>query len=140
MKSVENRPWPPASCLRLVTVVELISGLSLKIREKLKHEAQIFLDERLSELRLAMGGENLDSKLLDGDVSASIIEEALNWRADLIIVGFQKRTMLEDLPASCVAFKVAKHSPCSVEIVKSPLDWSASYEDLADGKLYRAFS
>ena len=53
-----------------------------------------------------------------GDPKSKIIDAASKWRADLIVVGSHGREGLEHFLLGSVSDGVARHAPCSVEIVR----------------------
>jgi len=55
-----------------------------------------------------------------GDPKSKIIDAALQWHADLIVVGSHGRTGLEHFLLGSVSEAVARHAGCSVEIVRIP--------------------
>jgi nucleotide-binding universal stress UspA family protein len=54
----------------------------------------------------------------DADPRHGIIEEAMRWNADLIVIGSHGRHGLDRLLLGSVAEGVLRHAPCSVEIVR----------------------
>lgn len=55
-----------------------------------------------------------------GDPKARIIEVAKEWQADLIVLGSHGRKGLEHFLLGSVSEAVARHAPCSVEVVRVP--------------------
>jgi nucleotide-binding universal stress UspA family protein len=59
------------------------------------------------------------SELVDfGDAKTKIIENATKWGADLIVVGSHGWKGLNRFLLGSVSEAVARHAPCSVEIVR----------------------
>jgi nucleotide-binding universal stress UspA family protein len=76
------------------------------------------LVERIAkELRGA--GFKVDTAITVGDVRETIIDSAAEWHADLIIVGSHGQRGLRRLLLGSVAEFVARHAPCSVEVVRT---------------------
>ena len=48
-----------------------------------------------------------------------IVDEAENWKADLIVVGSHGYTGIKKWLLGSVAQSVVSHAPCSVEVVRS---------------------
>ena len=69
-----------------------------------------------NELRSA--GFKVDTAITVGDVRETIIDSAAEWHADLIIVGSHGQTGLKRFLLGSVAEFVARHAPCSVEVVR----------------------
>ena len=55
-----------------------------------------------------------------GNPKSKIIDTALKWHADLIVLGSHGRTGLERFLMGSVADAVARHAPCSVKVVRIP--------------------
>lgn len=55
-----------------------------------------------------------------GDPKSKILDAASKWRADLIVVGSHGRKGLKHFLLGSVSDAVARHSRCSVEIVRIP--------------------
>jgi nucleotide-binding universal stress UspA family protein len=55
-----------------------------------------------------------------GGVFTELLDEAEQWRADLIVVGAHKRSMASFLLGSTAA-ALSRHAKCTVMIVRSPL-------------------
>jgi nucleotide-binding universal stress UspA family protein len=90
-------------------------------------ETGIWLDEltrycqevvsRAEEL-LRASGLTVESRVLQGDPRETLVEEAREQHADLIVVGSHGRTGLERLVMGSVASHVVTHAPCSVLVVR----------------------
>ncbi len=55
-----------------------------------------------------------------GDPKSKILDAAQQWHADLIVLGSHGRTGLERFSMGSVSDAVARHAPCSVEVVRIP--------------------
>jgi nucleotide-binding universal stress UspA family protein len=53
-----------------------------------------------------------------GDVREKILDEAEEWKADVIVLGSHGHGQVKRLLLGSVAESVARHASCSVEIVK----------------------
>lgn len=62
----------------------------------------------------------------EGDAKSVILDTAAQWPADLIVLGSHGRKGLERFLIGSVSEAVARHAPCSVEIVRLPAPASAS--------------
>lgn len=76
------------------------------------------LVERTAKM-LADAGFNTSTRVLVGDAKTMILDEAANWNADLIVVGSHGRKGLGRFLLGSVSEAVARHSKCSIEIVRS---------------------
>ena len=70
--------------------------------------------------RLRSKGLKVTTKVEQGDSKSGIIDAASKWRAELIIIGSHGRKGLDRFLMGSVAESVARHAPCSVEIVRIP--------------------
>ena len=120
------RPWPTASSMRIISVVrsyiptatEFVPGTltTQEVRQQnLKYAEDIVL--RAVE-RLEKDGLHVDTIVREGDPRTEIVDEATEWRADLIVVGSHGHTGLTRLLLGSVAQAVVAHAPCSVEVVR----------------------
>jgi nucleotide-binding universal stress UspA family protein len=70
-----------------------------------------------SAIRLHEAGIEADSAVPQGNPAHHIVEAAVNWGADLIVLGSQGRT--GRLSVGSVAHNVLLHAPCSVLVVRA---------------------
>jgi nucleotide-binding universal stress UspA family protein len=68
---------------------------------------------------LAASGLSTETVVHDGDPRSVIVDEAENWKADLIVVGSHGYTGIKKWLLGSVAQSVVSHAPCSVEVVRS---------------------
>jgi nucleotide-binding universal stress UspA family protein len=68
--------------------------------------------------RLKRSGLSIDTAVRQGDPRTVIVDEATEWRADLIVVGSHGHTGLTRLLLGSVAQAVVAHAPCSVEVAR----------------------
>jgi K+-sensing histidine kinase KdpD len=72
--------------------------------------------------RLRDSGLNATPILKEGDPKSRIIDLATEWHADLIVLGSHGRKSLNRFLMGSVSEAVARHAPCSVEIVRIPTE------------------
>jgi nucleotide-binding universal stress UspA family protein len=65
-------------------------------------------------------GVEADVSVLRGDPQWLIPFEARKWAADLILIRAHNRTDFRNLMLGSVARSVARHAPCSVEVIRAP--------------------
>lgn len=120
------RPWPTASSMRIISVVrpyipsatEFVPG-ALTTQEVRQQNMKYAEDIVLRALeRLEKDGLHVDTIVREGDPRTEIVDEATEWRADLIVVGSHGHTGLTRLLLGSVAQAVVAHAPCSVEVVR----------------------
>jgi len=76
------------------------------------------LVERAAQL-LRHAGFKASVGVAEGNPTARIIEEAEQWKADLIVVGSHGRRRFERALMGSVSEGVARYAPCSVEVVRT---------------------
>ena len=128
--AVAERPWPKASAVRIISVVppyvpgaaEFVPGAATASEVLSDHESDARRFATRVADRLHGTGMPLEVVVKQGDPARSIVEEATEWRADLIVVGSHDRRGLERLVLGSVAREVVNHAPCSVEVVRERPD------------------
>ena len=81
-----------------------------------RSNAAALLESTADQLRRA--GFTTSASLREGDPRQTIVDCATEWPADLIVMGSHGKTGFERMLGS-VSDSVARHAPCSVEIVRS---------------------
>jgi nucleotide-binding universal stress UspA family protein len=71
--------------------------------------------------RLETKGFHASVSTPDADPEHAIVDVARQWGADLIVLGSHGRRGMDRWLLGSVAEAVARHAPCSVEIVRSPV-------------------
>jgi len=129
VQAVMAQTKPNHADVRVLHVVEPIpeyaDGLawgyglqSAGVLEEESEQAQGLVAKAARELRDA--GFQVETAVEVGDAKAVIVDAAANWRADLIVLGSHGRKGLERFLMGSVSEAVARHAPCSVQIVRSP--------------------
>jgi nucleotide-binding universal stress UspA family protein len=67
---------------------------------------------------LENAGFQVTTAIKEGDPRSELIDAAKEWHADLVMVGSHGRTGLDRLRLGSVSEAVARHAPCSVQIVR----------------------
>ncbi|HTS13423.1 MAG TPA: universal stress protein [Candidatus Limnocylindrales bacterium] len=126
VRSICKQIRPDQAEVRLLHVLEPIAasvppqmapGYAPEL-EAFAHDAKRLLARTEKTLRAV--GFKTDTLLKNGDIRESIIDAAAEWNADLIILGSHNRTGAHRFLLGSVAESVARHAPCSVEIVRAP--------------------
>ena len=131
IEAVASRPWPPDTIARVLSAVEHFvpttaelwydaAGNLEGLREGLEKRAEQ-LTARAAE-RLQATGLAVETIVRSGDARSTIIDEAKEWGADLIVVGSHGYTGIKRLLLGSVAQSVVSHAPCSVEVVRTKGD------------------
>ncbi len=67
---------------------------------------------------LTDAGFKTETVLREGDIRETILDIAQEWKADLIVIGSHGRSGIQRFLLGSVTESVARHAPCSVEIVR----------------------
>jgi nucleotide-binding universal stress UspA family protein len=87
------------------------------------------LEDRLPQARevvdrvaktLSSAGFRVTTSVVTGDARSVILDDAAEWHADLIVLGSHGRKGLGRFFLGSVSEAVARHAPCSVQIVRIP--------------------
>ncbi len=128
VETVMARPWPESTKVRLLTVnappyvafapwVELQATMA-DFDAEVKKQAE----ELVSTMAARVREKALDVEVVirDGDPRTEIVDEAIKWDSDLIVIGSHGYTGIKRLLLGSVAQYVVAHAPCSVEVVRRP--------------------
>ena len=88
-----------------------------RLREPLS-QAELSVEHAAETLRA--GGFRVKTRVVEAEVRTAILDVAAEWQADLIVLGSHGRKGLSRFMLGSVAESVARHSPCSVLIVRTP--------------------
>ena len=126
---LESRPWPQSTEIVVLSVVELglpdkhgwhasyISALA-PFEEQMVAQRDQHVKKTVERLSRSLPACSVTGKVLQGTVREVIVDEAVNSRADIIMMGSQGRKGLNRLILGSVAESVMAQAPCVVEIVK----------------------
>lgn len=77
------------------------------------------------EQLLTGAGFKVHTAIEEGDPRTKVVDYAANWKPDVLVVGSHGRSGLERFLMGGVSENVARHSDCSVEVVRSPVAQTA---------------
>src|SRR6266699_6027219 len=129
VQAVTERPWPSGTTVRVLSAVESVgvpamgplmfdaAGSLEQLQQQRTKEANQ-LTEKVAN-SLAASGLATETVVHDGDPRSVIVDEAEDWKADLIVVGSHGYTGIKKWLLGSVAHSVVSHAPCSVEVVRS---------------------
>jgi nucleotide-binding universal stress UspA family protein len=86
------------------------------VSEEERKDAEELVEQQGKRLREA--GFQVTTAIEHGSPKLVIIDSAKEWRADLVILGSHGRKGLERFLMGSVSEAVARHAPCSVQIVR----------------------
>lgn len=87
-----------------------------KIATEWREQGQALVTRVVEQLRKA--GFKGTPSLVEGDARERILEAAKTWRPDLILLGSHGWRGLDRFLLGSVSDAIARHAPCSVEIVR----------------------
>ena len=126
IKALSHQHDPEETEVRVLHVAEPISvsvppqmtaDFTPEMAARVK-ESRTLVNEIADELRLA--GFKAEGIVKKGEVREAILENASDWHADLIVLGSHGRKGIKRFLLGSVAESVARHAPCSVEILRAP--------------------
>jgi universal stress protein A len=95
---------------------EMAQGYAPELEDE-KQPAHAFVERIAADLRRA--GFMAETDVRIGDVTDTILDRAVEWRADLIAVGSHGHRSIHDFLLGSVAESVARRAKCSVAIVRN---------------------
>src|SRR5438094_7953821 len=123
----EAIPWPSESVLRVVSVIEpILSPMSgpwdrgSVLSPELDAAVTASANETLGQVveRLGSSGRPVDGSVLRGRAASTIIDDAREFRADLVIVGSRGHRAIATLLLGSVSSEVVDHAPCPVLVAR----------------------
>lgn len=123
VSEVEARPWPPATEVCVLTVIDLLAmPASVGYIEpfiKSENDAATALVQTIAD-RLSKRDIQTTTRVVEGYPGTSIVEEAEKWGADFVFVGSHGHSGFVRFLLGSIAKAVVQNAPCSVEIVRHP--------------------
>jgi nucleotide-binding universal stress UspA family protein len=101
--------------IMISAVPQMAAGYAPELEAERKRAREIV--EKAAE-RLRSAGFRAGVVVGQGDIREKILDEAEDWKAELIVLGSHGRGQVKRLLLGSVAESVARHATCSVEIVK----------------------
>jgi len=130
VEEVGRRPWPDGSSIVVLTTFELPSppaaetwALPINFFEELdlalQKQARNVVERAIEKLKPGLSKTiSLDARILPGPPQSVILDEAEEWRADLIVVGSHGYHAWKRFLLGSVSHSVVSHAKCSVEVVR----------------------
>lgn len=130
VEQVSRRPWPPGSKVLLLTAFEaplaaapdiwtLPSEYFDQVERSVRLRADLVMESAVAKLKAALGPDiEVKGKCVAGAPRRVILDEAENWKADLIVVGSHGYPTWERLLLGSVSQAVVSHAKCSVEVAR----------------------
>ena len=125
---VDAIAWPTDSVIRVVNVFEPImtpisgswdggASLASEFDESMSAYAKDAMHEVLERLRSSE--RSVESKALHGRPADAIIDDARDFRADLVVVGSRGHGTIASLLLGSVSSEVVDHAPCPVLVART---------------------
>jgi nucleotide-binding universal stress UspA family protein len=129
VEQMAGMPWPPGTEIRVLHVSErplipatepwaLPDNYFEEMDRAASEHARATVDKALA--RLASLRQSVTSEIVEGYPKHAIVDDAVSWGADLIVLGSHGYRGLTRLLLGSVSQAVASHAPCSVLIVRKP--------------------
>jgi len=125
-RSVATRPWPEGTEVKVISVVEMAMPAiepwygSGEMVERMRVENSK-LAEKWAESAghiVSESGLKTSHIVVGGYTKAAILDEASEWKADMIVLGSHGRRGITRLLMGSVSEAVAVHAHCSVEVIR----------------------
>jgi nucleotide-binding universal stress UspA family protein len=127
IKEVAKRPWPARSTVRVLSVVEPFPAIAVEpwyggresletLDREMRRRAQNLTKKTVD--RLKAKDLKVEALIRTGNPASEIVDEALKWSADLIVLGSHGYTGVKRIFLGSIALSVVAHAPCSVEVVR----------------------
>jgi nucleotide-binding universal stress UspA family protein len=125
-RSVASRPWPEQSEFRIVSAVDLVVPViepwygAPNLISRIERETSKLAEQaiRAGETILCGAGLVTSEAVLVGNPKVSILDEAKDWDANLVVVGSHGRRGIDRALQGSVSEAVALHAHCSVEVIR----------------------
>jgi nucleotide-binding universal stress UspA family protein len=129
LHSVLARPWPEGSLFKVLSVVEpfhpeyagwqtTYTPVALEAQKSIQSSSVKLVEESERALAAAFGAAQVSGEVTEGYIKDRILDEAISWQADLIVVGSHGRRGFTKFLLGSVSEAIASHANCSVEIVR----------------------
>lgn len=131
VQEVARRPWPAGSSVKVLTTYEipvaptpeswaLPANYIEEMDVALRKQAQTIVDRAVETLK-PNKSIAVDASLVPGPPRIVILDEAEDWRADLIVLGSHGYSAWKRFLLGSVSQAVVSHAKCSVEVVRCPV-------------------
>lgn len=129
MEAVAERRWPPGSQAHLITVIDdrlsiltpsLIPRLARWSSAADSDDDQAWVDRMMNAAsdKLQGAGLAISREVVRGAPSQRLLDAAVDWQADCIVIGARGLSGIERFLIGSVSSDVAVRANCSVEVVR----------------------
>ncbi|MBK7836690.1 MAG: universal stress protein [Candidatus Obscuribacter sp.] len=123
-----NMEWSARTRIKLIMAVEDVGELhpdditpaihGMSPQMELNVAARLEIEELSKPLIGRFGAHAITTQIADGDAKEIIMDTAVAWGADLVVVGSHGRTSLSKLVLGSVSENIAAQAPCAVAILR----------------------
>lgn len=127
------QPWPAGSAVKILSVVEMHIATQpgiwlvpddhyLKVLHELQERARVAVEQAETTLNESNAERaeplQVTAEIVIGNAKETILKQAEEWPADLIVLGSHGHNRLERMLLGSVSQAVAAQAHCSVEIMR----------------------
>jgi nucleotide-binding universal stress UspA family protein len=124
LEEVAARPWPGGTAFSVVTAVDVAPFAALpSFIQGAKTEGEKIV--KAGAERLVRASQDVGSQVFVGNPRKAVSAYAVEWGADLILVGSHGHSAIGRFLLGSVAQGILRAAPCSVEVVRFPSDGAA---------------
>lgn len=127
---VAARNWPPGTDIEVLTVIHsrtpllpdpamVMAAIHHERLEQLRERAPGLVDAAADRIRRRLPHLSVTTQVREGQPADSILKEAADWGADLIVLGSHARGLVARAVLGSVASGVAAAAECGVDIIRS---------------------
>jgi nucleotide-binding universal stress UspA family protein len=128
VEEVADRYWPDNTIVRVLSAAEPTpppaapdlwydaGGTMERLQNEVTKHHEILTSQAASLLKAR--GIRAETAVRQGDARSVIVDEAIEWQADLIVVGSHGYSGIKRWLLGSVAHSVVSHAPCSVHVVR----------------------
>ena len=133
LQRIANRPWPDGTAVKVLAVVEMHIASQpgiwlvpddhyLQVLHELQERARTAVEKAESVLAQSNAPRatplQVSSEIVVGNAKETILKQAEEWGADLIVLGSHGHSRLERMLLGSVSQAIASQAHCSVEIAR----------------------
>lgn len=110
--------WAGSQTIIVMHVIEPGEAIVSWPNEQYKKDAQTLVKRVAAHLRKHFPDSSVQEEIINGHVTETIVDKALDWNADLIIVGTHGRRGHRRFSLGTKCGEIVSHAPCSVVVVR----------------------
>lgn len=130
VQEIVKRPWPSGSEVKVITAAEMPIMVGMEpwgaspdyfehMQKGIRGAAQDVINRAMAKLNTTEDKTlKISTEIIEGSPRQVIVDEAEDWRADLIVMGSRGLGAWNRLLLGSVSSGVIHHANCSVEIVR----------------------